>query len=1066
MNKKITRILSVVLSLTMLLGSLIVPTTVSAAPGEQQWFSESLPTGSNVAPYSSFFIWPGASVVDIAVADASTIYAAVSHVTASERGIFKSTNAGQSWSKVPVFPTEATQNPTLITVAPDNPNSIAVVDAVSGVHVSNDGGTTWSTLPAIATPLTTHSIRDIAAAPARSGTLLGREYFVAVSDTAAGPGLLGLIGDCMMIGATAAWQSVAAAGIAGVYDVTSVAVSPNFSGDRCVVLLGTTATAGSTSLIIVNTSLRVIVSLNPTTLYIIAIGAAGIKDYDTGLVNNDILSSDVALPTNFDPSTSAGRRAYIGIRADIPAPGPYAANDVYRVDNDSPRALGTASASGVHSVAYNGTVDAGKLFMGQGGNTDVRWTDAPTTTSPTWTTTTKGPSGKATTAPLTVVKLAADFSTTSRVFAGTSGPAGDHNEFAISNNGGVSFNGEAFINFPTILNTAGTSRIIGQVQGTVVSNDGKTVFICSDDTIDLSVWKSGSSVSGTSWSRVLFVANGTTGLLAISPEYDKTPAVFFANLVAGGVVYVSQNGGDTFASRNAPSLVTFTAIAAQDANTLYAGDASGQIYKSTNAGWIWATGVPGRQTGGVTSILVPRFDDVLVGGTGGASYSVDGGANFTAINTGLGAAVGAVYIAYDSKYSGNKTIYAGGGTDGNTYRYVIGTSATWEDIQSPTGAALTGLAQVNGTLYAQSVLVVDRALNPTVPTGSINWSIMNAGAATAAMTWLAVSGTKTENIVYCGRSVVPAGLPLTGNASLYTYKDVLAVSLPELTSPADKATIGVDPVNGRGDPITVAFKKMGTGTGLINLIEVEIREKATGLTGTPTYLMQTRDPPAGIVNGNAFTVAPEAPSTLIAGWTVVGGATQPFRANTEYVWAIRACNTVSNDGVMSNWTAPRTFTIQSGGAVVQEHIGPIVTSPQGGATNVDPKLVGFTWAPVYGATEYTVIVATDAALTKTVAGTPVKVTATSFQATNLEYGTTYFYSVQATKPTVSPTAIGSFTTAQKPVPPVTTTPAPPVTPQILFPKQETPAYVWAIIVIGAVLIIAVIVLVVRTRRVP
>jgi hypothetical protein len=150
----------------------------------------------------------------------------------------------------------------------------------------------------------------------------------------------------------------------------------------------------------------------------------------------------------------------------------------------------------------------------------------------------------------------------------------------------------------------------------------------------------------------------------------------------------------------------------------------------------------------------------------------------------------------------------------------------------------------------------------------------------------------------------------------------------------------------------------------------------------------------------------------------------------------------------------------------------VLLGPQGGAQNLDPNLVGFTWAPITGATEYTVIVATDAALTKAVSGTPAKITVPAYQATELSYGTTYFWAIQATKPTTSIQTMGTFTTMQKPVvaptAPATGAAAPVVQPTLVVqaPPAETPAYIWAVIVIGAVLVIAVIILIVRTRRVP
>jgi len=95
-------------------------------------------------------------------------------------------------------------------------------------------------------------------------------------------------------------------------------------------------------------------------------------------------------------------------------------------------------------------------------------------------------------------------------------------------------------------------------------------------------------------------------------------------------------------------------------------------------------------------------------------------------------------------------------------------------------------------------------------------------------------------------------------------------------------------------------------------------------------------------------------------------------------------------------------------------------------------------------------------------------------------GKTYFWRVRAIEPNMgdwSPSAnfmIAELTTT--PPPPATTQttitipPPPPGTTTIITvpppeePAQIAPAYIWAIIVIGAILVIAVIVLIVRTRR--
>ena len=117
--------------------------------------------------------------------------------------------------------------------------------------------------------------------------------------------------------------------------------------------------------------------------------------------------------------------------------------------------------------------------------------------------------------------------------------------------------------------------------------------------------------------------------------------------------------------------------------------------------------------------------------------------------------------------------------------------------------------------------------------------------------------------------------------------------------------------------------------------------------------------------------------------------------------------------------------------------------------------------------------ALDAGLTLTVEDTPVDVTDPSWQvpAGTLEYDTTYFWGVQSIEPTESVRSIGTFRTM------IVDVYACPFCTETFgsmgaldshiaaVHPAATPAYIWAIIVIGAVLMIAVIMLIVKTRRV-
>jgi len=106
--------------------------------------------------------------------------------------------------------------------------------------------------------------------------------------------------------------------------------------------------------------------------------------------------------------------------------------------------------------------------------------------------------------------------------------------------------------------------------------------------------------------------------------------------------------------------------------------------------------------------------------------------------------------------------------------------------------------------------------------------------------------------------------------------------------------------------------------------------------------------------------------------------------------------------------------------------------------------------------------ATDAGFTAIVAETKTSSTGYKYDG-KLSNASTYFWRVRGIEPTTTDwSPVASFTTEKKPVPPVVV--EPPAPPLPAPPPVVTPAIIWAIIAIGAILGIAVIVLIVRTRR--
>jgi len=175
---------------------------------------------------------------------------------------------------------------------------------------------------------------------------------------------------------------------------------------------------------------------------------------------------------------------------------------------------------------------------------------------------------------------------------------------------------------------------------------------------------------------------------------------------------------------------------------------------------------------------------------------------------------------------------------------------------------------------------------------------------------------------------------------------------------------------------------------------------------------------------------------------------------------------------LSPWSAGRSFT-----TATTELLTPVVDlkAPALGDTNVSLKPT-FAFSAVIGAIGYDWEVAKDPDFTVPVerAGGTLATANAFVLSHDLDYSTTYYWRVRAQTlikpPTYTPWAVGIFTTISPPASPappaVVTVPAPPQVIQVPAPATIPSYLLWAIVVIGAVLVIAVIVLIVRTRRVP
>ncbi|MBA7570651.1 hypothetical protein ES708_12404 [subsurface metagenome] len=182
---------------------------------------------------------------------------------------------------------------------------------------------------------------------------------------------------------------------------------------------------------------------------------------------------------------------------------------------------------------------------------------------------------------------------------------------------------------------------------------------------------------------------------------------------------------------------------------------------------------------------------------------------------------------------------------------------------------------------------------------------------------------------------------------------------------------------------------------------------------------------------------------------------------TKYYWKVRV---QQDEPLLSRWSKVWNFTTALDKVAV-----PVTWEPENGAQGVIIR-PSFGWTAVGGASTYELELADNPAFT---GATKATTSINSWVAdTDLSYNSTYYWRVKSLKDSIvlSGWRSGAFTTMSKPAAPVEVTPAPPApqitipAPQVILPAAVTPMWVWAIIGIGAALVIAVIVLIVRTRR--
>jgi hypothetical protein len=1080
MKNKIHKIFGVALTVVLVASMFVfaVPVPVAAqAYTPNQWNSMVIPGwAGQVITGSTNTVLGKTDITDFAVgSDGTTIYAVgTATVPFPVLGfIAKSTNGGKTWS-VLGNPGTFTGPARLVAVAPDNPAVMAVVDSADNVSYSTNGGAIWNAL-GDPTALAADVCQDIAISPARYDALLGRDILVATSDPA-----VTAYGNLYVVGGSLTWTPVATTSLPAIQamDYTSCAFEPNWVGGRSVVAVGSTGAAPLGTRVVV---IQTVPPAPPFTVANAPLAVFPAITFPTEIGGaNPIISSSLALPSDFDSTTGSARVAYVGFNSTGAA-----FDDVYRMNSIGPTAstykLGIASGDiPIQSIAFSGDRAGGTLVAGLA--TASLWVSKdPQLSQPTWSWSPKGPTG----ATNTVVALAPDYATATlkTVYAVTSG---SESAFSRSTNGGSTFNQLSLID--TTLTT---------LDDVMPAPDNSVVFLSStnngaDPCLNTSLWRSSTPPAVGTWERVRLrgglapsVPEGGF-IIRLSPDYVTDKTLYWCDRFTGDVgtdIQKSTNGGELFASRTAP--IGMVDVTVESKEVLYMANGT-FVYKSINGAWFFGLPIP-TQTSGVYSLAMaptypekPKAGNVLVGGVAGeVSLSTDAGASFIPLLSSF--ASDRMSVAADKDYATNNIVYAASRAPfEGIYRYTVGVSTAWENIRvvpNPLAAniRMTGLATQGGALYGLwynwgfGIGGVERSLAPTLPDiVAGTFDTMDApvfpllGPGTNARFNLAPSALRagaTATDVWLW--AIDTGATAVG-PRLMAYDDTMAKAVVTVTVPA---TVMNDPTTGRNAAFIITWTKPSNATTYD--AGIYTNADCTQLVGWATNALL----------GGAGAYVP--PNPLVPSWNVPPGV---ISSGVKYYVRVFATNQAPNDWIRSPFIPSAikvvSFTVEAGTPVEMPSVGPTLLSPTPGDMAV-PVRPGFAWTPMPGATTYQFILATDQALTKTVGGTPALVTSPNFGlSADLTYDTTYWYAVKVTVPTSSPQSIGSFHTMATPKAEVFTCPIDGLTFTTRAAleahlaaahapvKPVTPAYIWAIVIIGAVLVITVIVLIVTTRRVP
>jgi hypothetical protein len=1067
--------------LLVLLSTLFVGAIPQAAAMNYAWFSSFALPGSFATDLT---LLANNSITAVAQSGSTIICSTTNNVTGAYT-LYRSTDGGVTWAAITstTAPT-ALSVFTSIAIAPDNPSIIALVsndaNAINPrpqiVWLTKNAGVNWAQLGALNANAW---INDIAIAPIAGGqhnvTVGGNSVARNSANLTFGSDSAYLV-TYPLDAISPTWTAPTAFAALSATDdnVLAVAYSPSYLADYA--LLAINYEMPVAEFVNGGRSYLHCYSYN-TNLWDAAVEATFPRVIEDSAVTSTNSSLFVKAQITLDPNFFLGDEAYqigfIGSTIQSTADNVTFTNigGVYRMDY---AAVGAANVlaqiytGAINSVAWDGT-----NLMAADYNTNATMGSLVVRRSAN-----AGPGNPIPSfSPNSAFKAPGTGFDTKLIFNATSGlgfafSQGNGAAIAKTTDYGKSFNGYRLVN-----------SHFGDLMDWWISPTGSVIYALTSDNVDMNLWKGSAGMFGYGWERVFMLKGVGRSAIAADLAYmvraDKdNPDNVYLGLQGGQTMHKSTDGGAAWTPRSCSLVIQDFAV--QDANTVYVAVAgSNGIVKTISGALSWTdppTGVLAAAGGVVSNLNLLSDNNVLLSGVaGGVGYTTDGVAW-----TYIGAPIfgGGATVPIDATGLANgDMIFVGGGFE--TATWTIGTSFMFNENTGIAfaGCPANGLVYANGVLYTynQGGLLLNRWLYPTDPVfgagvrapsdavamaatyNNVGKAIINPLKATTATSF--ASGSSVTHLWARNANENKGTIDTIDD---YTEYLTGAADAPTTNYPKNDTLIPINSISGAlaifnytwNAPKSIADTAIATGYDYDWIVYLDEAGLNPVLAVATVYGV-------GVIN------------TQLALPDPVAGAYAP---GTTYYWRVR---TSAGFPLQSYWSSMESFTIQQLVAIV-----PVIASPANGGevTTVTPA---FSWSPISNTTSYRFELASDADFTNVIYTVdPTTAGAAVPSSLSLDRGAQYYWHVKALTPMEGEwSATANFIVAQLPTeqaPPVIVTevPAPTITAIITQPpatttnivinpaevKEVNPTYIWAIIIVGAVLVIAVIILIVRTRR--